>query len=401
VCIKIKVQRPAFDREQESLLSTRQELSMTDGHLLLTAIPANLGWPFDSLAAKHMSTEHILVTGGLGFIGGHVVQQLLRCRECHITVVDDLSGTVIAPEQVLREVTNGKPGQVDVHYGPIEHYQPGTALNTIIHLASVVGPVAVLHRAGFVADAILRATSKVICLAMEHGARLVNVSTSEVYGGGVDGYCQEDTPCVFRGRASARKEYAAGKLAAEISIQNLTAAGRLDAVTVRPFNVSGIRQSGRGGFVLPRFVGQAILNEPLTVFGDGNQVRAFTDARDIAAAMLICAEAAPSGSIYNVGNPHNRVSIDELADKVLEITGSRASKCYVDPRSIYGSTYTEAADKFPDASRIMALGWRPKFDLKATIRDLHAYLCRLPEQALRQLAGLSASELAIAEEGRL
>jgi UDP-glucose 4-epimerase len=158
----------------------------------------------------------------------------------------------------------------------------------------------------------------------------------------------------------------------------------------RAGSFSGVRQSGRGGFVLPRFIGQAILGQPLTVFGDGRQVRAFTDARDIATGMILCAERGQCGSAYNVGNPENRTSIAELADRVLEITGSGAGKEYVDPRELFGSAYAEAPDKYPDASRMFALGWRPQYALAQTIQDAYTFMQSLAPATMLALVGLAA-----------
>jgi UDP-glucose 4-epimerase len=208
---------------------------------------------------------------------------------------------------------------IDLVTCSVEHYCTSAPndFDVIYHLASIVGPAAVLSRAGRIAESILRDTYHMIRLAQRCRARLVNVSTSEIYGGGSGGYCHEETPRVIRGPASARQEYAAAKLAAEVALENFSRSGRLDAVTVRPFNVSGTRQSGRGGFVLPRFVGQALLELPLTVFGDGRQVRAFTDARDVADGLMLLAERGVAGTAYNVGNPANRITILDLARQVL------------------------------------------------------------------------------------
>lgn len=333
--------------------------------------------------------QQILVTGGAGFIGAHLVERLLDDAKVHVCLVDDLSGVAFSPNRMLESIQEDRPGHLDIHFQPIEQFCPRVRFDTIYHLASIVGPAAVLFRAGTIAESIVRSSYRTIRIAMASRARLVNVSTSEVYGGGVNGYCQEDTPRTFRGTATARQEYAAGKMAVEIAIQNLCAGRMLDAVTVRPFNVAGPRQSGRGGFVLPRFIAQAILNEPLTVFGDGQQVRAFTDARDITGALTLCAEKGERGSIYNVGNPNNRVTIDELADRVLEVTESTGGKCHINPYWVFGETYAEAPDKFPDIDRIAALGWQPQYDLDETITATYEYMSSLSKKSLINLAGLA------------
>jgi UDP-glucose 4-epimerase len=335
--------------------------------------------------------RHILITGGLGFIGSHLARELLKDPGACLTVVDNLSGTALPAERIVDEIRRDRPGKLQVRIAAVDQLAADNERHDVIyHLASAVGPVGLLPRAGYIAASILEDTCTVIRLAKRSRARLVNVSTSEIYGGGANGYCREDTPRVVRGRATARQEYAAGKLAAEVALENLCQRGDLDAVTIRPFNVSGVRQSGRGGFVLPRFIGQAILGQPLTVFGDGRQIRAFTDARDIATGMILCAERGQCGSAYNVGNPENRTSIAELADRVLEITGSGAGKEYVDPRELFGSAYAEAPDKYPDASRMFALGWRPQYALAQTIQDAYTFMQSLAPATMLALVGLAA-----------
>jgi UDP-glucose 4-epimerase len=364
-------------------------------------------------------SKHILVTGGLGFIGSHLVHALLRDPDVVVTVVDDLSGMVLDAATTLDQIQSDRPGKLLLHCMTVEEYERESVgsrdvsyvdrsatvsfrsamrksgernpFDTIYHLASIVGPAAVLKRAGHIAETIIRDSYVAIRLAQRHDARLINISTSEVYGGGVNGLCREDTPRVIRGDASARQEYAAGKLAAEVAIENLCRAGELDAVTIRPFNVAGTRQAGRGGFVLPRFIGQAILERPLTVFGDGSQVRAFTDVRDVTAGMMLCAQRGKSGRAYNVGNPGNRISIGELASHVIAVTGSRSEIVHLDPRELYGKAYAEAADKFPDAGELMGMGWRAAYSLDQTIRDTYLAMRELPESGLLALSGLAAT----------
>lgn len=337
--------------------------------------------------------HHYLVSGGLGFIGSHLTSLLLRDESAKVTVVDNLQGQVLPLDYLVDEISRGSPGGLSIEVESIADFRRDDPIDTIFHLASVVGPAAVLNHAGDIAESIVRNTYATIRLAQRHGSRLVNISTSEVYGGGVDGLCQEGTPCVIKGPASARQEYAAAKLVCEVAIANLCREGKLDAVTVRPFNVAGVRQLGRGGFVLPRFVGQALLGLSLTVFGDGTQLRAFTDVRDVVKGIQAAARHGLSGTVYNVGNSANRTSILALAELILEETGSRVPIELVNPRTLYGQRFEDAPDKFPDASRLQQLGWEPQFNLRQTVRSVVTAMSQMSPSQVQVIAGLEPPDV--------
>ena len=345
----------------------------------------------------------ILVTGGFGFIGSHLVERLLERGEC-VHVVDNLKSCAVDMDFV-NALAQKYSGALSYHYDNVAYFVKvplWTGCNKdyilpnvthIYHLASVVGPAGVLQHAGQIAHSIIRDTKLLMDYAQRHGARLIDVSTSEVYGGINEGYCREDSPHIISNRPAPRVEYAAGKLAAEVAIRNACAAGKLDAVIVRPFNVAGPRQSGRGGFVLPRFVGQALADLPLTVFGDGEQQRAFTHVSDIVDGLLLLAEAGTSGNVYNVGNPANRGTINQLADLVLTETGSTAGTVHVNPQLLYGDSYVEAPDKWPSAARIMDLGWWPRYTRGDTVRDVITWMQSLNAEWRQVVSGIQRKEV--------
>jgi UDP-glucose 4-epimerase len=212
-------------------------------------------------------------------------------------------------------------------------------------------------------------------LAARAGARVVDVSTSEVYGGGRDGYCSERDFKIIQPTVTVRLEYAVGKLAAEIALINTARVAGLYASIVRPFNVAGPRQSARGGFVLPRFIGQALRGEPLTVYGDGSMIRAFTHVLDIVDGIVLTMAAGESGEVYNLGNPVNKTSILDLAKRVISLLGGPSRIEFVDPKRLFGPLFEEANDKYPDADKsTRELGWCPKHDIERVILDTATYL---------------------------
>jgi UDP-glucose 4-epimerase len=319
----------------------------------------------------------ILVTGGFGFIGSHLVEWLLAEPETRVHVVDNMSTNPIDVDTFVAGLPDS--GRFGFDVSTVEEFcaQGGgpRRFDEIYHLASVVGPVGVLQHAGRMAGMVIGDTNRIIALALESGAKIVDVSTSEVYGGGRDGYCSERDFKVIQPKVTVRLEYAVGKLAAEVALINTTKVTPLHACIVRPFNVAGPRQSGKGGFVLPRFIGQALRGEPLTVYGDGSMIRAFTHVADIVEGLVATMARGHSGEAYNLGNPANKTSILDLARRVLDRVGGPSKIEFVDPKTLFGPLFEEANDKYPDADKSMSeLGWIPKYDIDRVVLDTADYL---------------------------
>lgn len=315
--------------------------------------------------------KRILVTGGFGFLGSHLVDELLATDpDVELSIVDNLSSNAIPPETVTDP-------RVTAHLGDVRSFLAGAPPfhDEIYHLASVVGPAGILPHAGRIVASVVDDTYAVAAAARRWSARLLDVSTSEVYGGGEDGFCREDMPRLIVAETSVRLEYAVAKLAAETALINQARVQDLDVVIVRPFNICGPRQRSEGGFVLPRFCAQALAGEPLTVFGDGRAVRAFTHARDTAAGLRLAMQYGRAGEVYNIGNAENLTTIYMLARLVIDLAESRSEIEHVDPTTLYGPFYAEAADKYPDPSKSRdELHWRPRKSLTAIVDDTLAYL---------------------------
>ncbi len=336
--------------------------------------------------------KKILVTGGFGFLGTHLLEILLEDPSNQITVIDNLSTNPLSIEPTLKLLNN--PKQLNYEIASVESSEilanKSNKFDEIYHLASFVGPAGVLLHGGKMIGQIITDAYRMIDAAQNSNCRLLFVSTSEVYGGGIDGLCGENTPKIVPAKTSIRLEYGVGKIAAETAILNHALLEKLDAIVVRPFNVAGPRQSGKGGFVLPRFIGAAIQNQPVTVFDDGGALRAFTHVRDIAMGCYLAMSKGKSGDIYNLGNPNNKTTILDLAKKVIELTGSNSEIVFIDPKNLYGKMYEPSPDKYPDSSSAFTkLGWQNQFNLDALILDTFKFMKALEPDQLKVMAGIS------------
>lgn len=320
--------------------------------------------------------RNILITGGFGFIGSCLTETLLQDNANRIHVVDNQSTSSLDVDAFLRR--QGKPQRLTYDICTVEEYfKRGSvpAYDEIYHLASVVGPVGVLEHAGRMLQSITGDMYLVANHAQKCGAHVCDISTSEVYGGGRDGYCSEKDSMIIPPKVTIRLEYAVAKLGTEVALINMTKVSDFHATIVRPFNVAGPRQSPKGGFVLPRFILQALAGEPITVYGDGKMIRAFTHVQDMADGIILTMRRGERGKAYNIGNPHNKTTILELAQKVVEIVGRKNEIRLVDPKTLWGTLFEEANDKFPDADRAtQELNWKPRFSLEDTIRHTVEYI---------------------------
>jgi UDP-glucose 4-epimerase len=243
-------------------------------------------------------------------------------------------------------------------------------VDVVFHLASTVGPVGVLQRSGEMGRDIVNDTVILRDFCIEEKVKYIYVSTSEIYGDVED--WNEDNVKVFPSNYTVRSEYAAGKMTSEIAIVNKAKVADLSYTIIRPFNVAGPRQKPDFGFVLPRFVIAALTGQYVTVYGDGSSVRAFTDVRDICDAIYML--AVGHEGIFNIGNPSNKMSINDLAKLVLKYVGETESEViYVDPKKLHGDLFEEVPDKIPCIEKLKDLGWSPKYSIEQTINDTIGY----------------------------
>lgn len=319
-----------------------------------------------------MSKQKVLITGGLGFIGAHCIEKW-KGSGWDVCVVDNMSTNAIPIDHELLEgvqVINKNILDVDYKILP--------KVDLVLHLASPVGPVGVLKHSGNMARIILDDIYWAINTAKHNNCPLVFISTSEIYGHRAEkSYLKEEDDKVLHGEFTVRNEYAIAKLLSEIVLVNQ---GRINSdfkyQIIRPFNVTGEYQLPDGGFVLPRFVHQALNNEDITVYYDGLQLRAFTWVKDIVDGIYLTSVADDNdwNEEWNIGNELNERTILYLAEKVKEITKTDSNITHVDPTELHGPLFAEAPEKIPDSEKIKErLGWKPTKGVDEVIQEVVKY----------------------------
>lgn len=311
-------------------------------------------------------SDRVLITGGLGFMGYHLARYLLqRNPATRVTLVDNLSSTRIQDAGLL--------SRARVCLQDLGDDLPDRAgFDHIYHLASPVGSQGILSRTGSIVQDILRLTHHVMDLALRTGARLLLVSSSEVYGR--DGVHEEEACLRVHPRAGARAEYALGKIASEVVLRNVSQVRPLRYNVCRPFNVIGEHQSAGLGFVVPTFFECALAGRDLPVFAPGTQRRSFCHVSDVVRGLVAIQESAVEGEVFNVGNDRNVTTIAGLAERIRDLCESSSRVVQVDSLARFGPLYSEAFEKLPCLAKIRSrLGWEPLLDLETSLSRIHAW----------------------------
>lgn len=314
---------------------------------------------------------HVLVTGGAGFIGSHLVAYHLE-RGDRVSVVDNLS---------TGSLNNVEPF---LHNPLFQFYEADllvwdrlkevvSQVERIYHMAAIVGVKKVLEDPRAVMATNIAATERVFRAVAEvrPDAQVIIASSSEVYGFNVNGSFSETDDIVLRSGARLRWCYAVTKLADEFLAYSFMYKSGIKVVIARLFNTIGPRQSGQYGMVVPTFVEQAVKNKPLTIYGDGLQTRSFCDVRDAVVALeLLASSPAANGEIVNVGNDHE-LSILELAALVSQRAGSLLQLAFLSRKDAYGIEIDEIMRRRPILDKLHALtGFEAKWLLTDTLDNL-------------------------------
>jgi len=313
-----------------------------------------------------------LVTGGAGFIGSHLVEELLKRGE-EVHVIDDLSTGSFDNIAHLE----GHPRfeyTIDTILDAEVLKRLAVGMDVIFHLAAAVGVEYVIDNMLKALQINIRGTEIVLEVANRDKTKVVLFSTSEVYGKANSVPFHEEHDRLLGPTTINRWSYASAKAIDEILALAYWREKKLPVTIVRCFNTCGPRQSGQYGMVIPRFVKQCLLGHPVTVYGDGKQTRCFTAVDDVVWAVLELTERSEAlGEIFNVGS-EQEITIEDLATKIKAMTGSDSSIDYVPYEKAYEQGFQDMRRRVPDLGKIKALiGYEPKVTLDEVIESVIRY----------------------------
>ena len=312
----------------------------------------------------------VLITGGAGFIGSHLVDRHLAEGD-EVVVIDDFS---TGSRRNLAHLETPRltvvPGKVE---DPPVLEEAFVRIDLVYHLAAAVGVFEILRRPLECLQTNLDASEAIFERATRDGVRTVFTSTSEVYGKNGKASLKETDDSIYGPTTASRWLYAVSKATDEfLALANHRQYG-FPVTIVRLFNTTGPRQTGAYGMVVPRFVKQALAGEPMTVFGDGRQTRCFTNVLDAVEGLVrIGRTPAAIGRVVNIGQP-SEISILDLATRIRDLIGS-ASQIDLVPYSVaYEPGFEDMRRRVPDVSLLRELtGYAPDTPLETTILQIVA-----------------------------
>jgi UDP-glucose 4-epimerase len=315
----------------------------------------------------------VLITGGAGFIGSHLTDRLISDGH-DVTVLDNLDTGRI--ENLADASKSGRLTFVEGSVLDVELVEKQVGeVDFIYHLAAAVGVFNILERPLASLMTNLCGTENVLAAAHKFSCPVLVASSSEVYGKNTSDSLHEDDNRVLGSPLMLRWAYSQAKAIDETLAYSYWQEKKLPTRIVRFFNTVGPRQLGAYGMVVPRFVAAALDNEEITIYGDGNQTRCFGHVADIIDALVSVANSDKTiGTVVNIGNDEE-ISIYDLAEKIIEMTGSKSKIVYLSYSDAYKSGFEDMERRVPNIERIKKLtGWAPTRNLENIIRDVADHL---------------------------
>jgi len=311
----------------------------------------------------------ILVTGGAGFIGSHLCERLVSDGH-QVTAIDNFSTGATSNLMSLKDAGNFRlingsildQGLLNPLVKEADH---------VFHLAAAVGVFNIVNNPLASLLTNIRGTENILEAAHATRTPVFLTSSSEVYGKNISDSLKESDDRILGSPVTLRWSYSEAKAIDESLAYAYFVEKQLETRIVRFFNTVGPRQLGAYGMVVPRFVKSAIANEPITIYGDGNQTRCFAHVYDVIDAVISIAFADNTvGKVINIGNDFE-ISINGLAQKIIAEIGSKSEIVYVPYEEAYGDGFEDMERRVPNIELINQLvGWKPKRDLTTIIADI-------------------------------
>ncbi len=313
----------------------------------------------------------VLITGGSGFIGSHLSEKLLKQKH-QVVVIDDLSTGKLENVNHLMSNPNFQFVHDTVRNEQIMHLLISQC-DLIYHLAAAVGVKLIVQRPVHTIETNIHGSEVVLNIANKFRKPLFIASTSEVYGKSEKVPFCEDDDSVLGSTRFSRWAYACSKAIDEFLGLAYNHQFGLPVVIARFFNTVGPRQTGQYGMVVPRFIERALANEPIEIYGDGKQARCFAHVNDVTDAVIrLMQEPKAFGQVFNIGN-NEEISIEGLADLIIERTGSKSKKVFLSYEEAYGKFFDDMRRRVPSLEKINSIiGYRPRHSLSDIIDDVIA-----------------------------
>lgn len=325
--------------------------------------------PLAPFEVKHRSNMKALITGGAGFIGSHLAERLLRNGD-DVIIVDNLSTGKLENIEGLKEKNGFEFIKGNICDAKLME-ATAKRVDAIYHLAAAVGVQLIVDDPVHTIETNITGTEVVLEAANKSGAKVLIASSSEVYGKSDAVPFREDDDIVLGSTRFSRWSYACSKAIDEFLGLAYHEQFGLGVVIARLFNTIGPRQTGQYGMVVPRFVRQALNNEPIPIYGTGRQSRCFCYVGDVIEALVgLMQSDAASGGVFNVGSTEE-ITIEKLADKVIELTKSKSQKRFIAYEEAYGKPIDDMMRRVPSLERIKAaIHWEPTNSLENALKKI-------------------------------
>lgn len=308
-----------------------------------------------------------LITGGAGFIGSHLTEKLINTGH-EVIAVDDLSTGTVDNLQAV-----GNNPKFKFVYNSVRNSETMHILieqcDMVFHLAAAVGVQMIVDRPVHTIETNIHGSEVVLEIANKFQKKVLLASTSEVYGKSESVPFCEDDDTVLGSTRFSRWAYACSKAIDEFLGHAYYEQYGLPVVITRFFNTVGPRQTGRYGMVVPRFVERALKNEPIYIYGTGKQARCFGYVGDVIdGVMALMNHPDAPGKVYNIGSTEE-ITIEALADKIIEITGSKSEKKFISYEQAYGKPFDDMMRRVPCLDQIKELvNYEPKTNLDQILK---------------------------------